>query len=659
MTTDPRDALELRLTLRRLEAAEAALADARRSLDAVLTRSTAAGPAPTTAPVPVAPAGAGPAAAPPGAPAPAPVYTRDSFLQVHPPQQPKPVKPPKPPVPTETKVIRAIAVVGSLITVAGVGLAVTLAIQAGLLGPLGRVLLSVLLAVALLVAGLWLDNYRRTATDRDTAGMTAGVTALIVTSWLVSATILYALVEILEWWPAWLGALVLMAVWLVFLWLAVTRELRAAAVCLGLSILPVSTAFYNVDVPVTWLVTLLPLTLLAITRDREYPQARLVAAAIAVVLQLWLFNDMVYVVGFIPPAVNLTIALLGIGSALAFAAMTLWFPKDNDNANLLTGIVAPLALLALAVPPASDTWAIWLLVPAAVGLAAIGYLHQDRLGMIGVCATAVAFVLVWTLTPPFGAGALIDNTIVVAVFFVAAVITVLWLDHRHETRVWPWAFWLGAALIVTGNLSRNVLGASPLWLTDHVSLVQALLIAVFLGVTITRRKALMDFPVWAQVVFAVAALHLSMVTIVTAVTWLGNLIGGNAGMLLGYLTGHALVSILWMVLAAWILLAAKGMSAKASLNAGMVLAIAGVVKLVFFDLGTLEGLPRAMAFLVSGVALLTIAALRARRRQAAEQVSAVEGGDEHATDQQDRQPQEQHGQHPTQGSADVEGEVRP
>lgn len=559
-------------------------------------------------------------------------------------------------MPTETKVIRAIAVVGSLITVAGVGLAVTLAIQAGLLGPLGRVLLSALLAVALLAVGLWLDNYRHKVTDRDTAGMTAGVTALVVTSWLVSATILYALVEILEWWPAWLGALVLMAVWLVFLWLSVVRELWAVAVCLGLSILPVATAFYDVDAPVTWLVTLLPLTLLAVTRDREHSEARVVSAVIAVLLQLWLFNDMVYVVSVLPPPVNLTIALLGMGSALAFAAMTLWFPKDNANANLLTGIIAPLVLLALAAPPATDTWAIWLLVPAAVGLAALGYLHKDRLGMIGVCATAVVFVLVWMLTPPFGAGALIDATIVTAVFFVAAVVTILWLDSRHETRVWPWAFWLGAALIVTGNLSRNVLGASPLWLTDHVSLVQALLIAVFLGVAITRRRALADFPVWAQVVFAVAALHLSMVTIVTAVTWLGNLIGGNAGMLLGYLIGHALVSILWMVLAAWILLAAKGMSAKTSLNAGMVLAIAGVVKLVFFDLGTLEGLPRAMAFLVSGLALLSIAALRARRRQPD---SGEEGFVADPEQQQDRGSHEQAGQHLPGRSADVEGEVAP
>ncbi|QGU04497.1 DUF2339 domain-containing protein [Corynebacterium comes] len=639
MTTDPRDALELRLTLRRLEAAEAAIADARRSLDAVLTRQ--AGTSIPDTPVP----------APTVTPAPAPAFTRDPFLRFghradrSPIPPAKPPKPAKPPVPTETKVIRAIAVVGSLITVAGVALAVTLAIQAGLLGPLGRVLLSVLLAVALLGAGLWLDSYRHKATDRDTAGMVAGVTALVVTSWLVSATIIYALVQELEWWPAWLGALVLMAVWLVFLAISVIRRLSPVAVSMGLSILPVATVFYDFREPVTWLVTLLPLTLLAVTRGRKHPEVRLVTAAVAVLLQAWLLNDVVHVVFSTPRSVNLTIALVGMVSALAFAAMTLRFPKGDRNVNLLSGIVTPLALLGLAAPAANDTWAIWLLVPTAVGLAAIGYLHKDLLGMVGVCATAVAFVLVWWLTPPLGAGALIDATIVTAVFFAAAVLTILWLERRKETSVWPWAFWLAAALVVTMHLSRNVLGKSPVWLIDHVALVQALLIAVFLGVALARRRALAGFPVWAQVVFAVAALHLSMVTVVTAATWLGNIIGGNTGMWLGYLTGHALVSILWMVLAAWILLAARGMSDRASLGAGVVLAIAGVVKLVVFDLGTLEGLPRAMAFLVSGVALLAIAALRTRRRP-----SGAGDGDTHPDEQQD-------GRHPARGSADVEGDV--
>lgn len=597
MTVDPRDSMELRLTLRRLEAAEAALADARRSLDAVLNRQDAAVEAPV-------------AAAPPPAPAPTP-----------PAEPPKPPTPPKPPVPVETKVIRAVAVVGSLITVAGVGLAVALAIQAGLLGPLGRVLLSTLLAVALFGAGLWLDGRRRRTTeraDRDAAGLTAGVTALLVTSWLTSAVILFALLDILHWWPAWLTVLVLMSVWLLILAVAVTRRLHLVAFFAGLSILPVATTFFDAFSPTTWLVALMPLTLLAVTRSPHHPGVRVVAGAMALLLQLLLATDIRDSWRDVPEATAVAVALLGMVSAPAFAALTLRYPKADERVNRFTVFIVPLLLLALAAPAAADTWAIWLLVPAAVALAALGYRHDHLLGMVGVCATAVAFVLVWWLTPPLGAGARIDATIVVAVFFIGAIVAVLWLESQEEARVWPWAFWLSAALTVTFSMSRNVLGKSPLWLTDHIALVQAGLIAVFLGVVLSRRQALAPLPVWAQVGLAVAGLHLSMVTVVTAATWLGNVLAGNSGMWLGYLTGHALVSILWMVLAAWILLAAPGLSDRVSLGAGMVLAVAGVVKLVFFDLGALEGLPRAAAFLISGIALLAMASLRTRRRATAQ-----------------------------------------
>lgn len=605
MPADPRDSLELRLTLRRIEAAEAALSDARQSLNAILERQTAV-PVPEPAPV--------------SEPR-RPLVTVDRTPPA-PPVPAKPAKPAKPPVPTETKVIRAIAVVGTLITVAGVGLAVALAIQAGLLGPLGRVLLSTLLAAALLGAGLWLDNRRRQGTDRDAAGMLAGVTALLITAWLIAAVILYALLHILEWWPAWAAVLALMVVWLGMLALAVVRQLNAVALCLGLTIAPVVLAFHDPFTPTTWLVLLMPLSLLAVTRVLDHPPVRMVAGAVALLVHVWLaaqsaFGDAVDPFGVLrstPESSNVTIALLGMISATAFAAVTLRWPAQEEKTNQFTVYVVPLGLLVLSGALADYTWVIWLLVPAAIGLAYLGYRQKHDLGMVGVCATAVAFLIAWDGTPPLGAGALIDDTIVVATFFIAAVLAVIWLERQKEVRVWPWAFWLGAALIITYTLSRNVLTKSPLWLTDHIALVQAVLIAVFLGVVISRRRALVGLPVWAQVAAGVAGLHLSMVAIVTAATWLGHLIAGNPGMWLGYLIGHALVSVLWMVLAAWILLAARGLSDRASLGAGMVLAIAGVIKLVFFDLGTLEGLPRALAFLASGLALLAMASLRTRRR---------------------------------------------
>ena len=114
----------------------------------------------------------------------------------------------------------------------------------------------------------------------------------------------------------------------------------------------------------------------------------------------------------------------------------------------------PLVLLLLAAPPAADTWAIWLLVPATAALAFLGHRHDHLLEMVAVCATAVAFILVWQLTPPFGAGARIDATIVVALFFIAAVITVLWLESSEEGACGR-AFWLGAALTVTFHLTAT------------------------------------------------------------------------------------------------------------------------------------------------------------------------------------------------------------
>jgi len=618
MTVDPRDSMELRLTLRRLEAAEAALSDARRSLDAVLNRQSE----PTAV---VAPVAAAPVLGPPVPPSPPAPQQRPTALYE------KPLGPPRPPVPIETKVIRAVAVVGSLITVAGVGLAVALVIQAGLLGPLGRILLSTLLAVALFGAGLWLESYRHRIEGRDTAGMTAGATALFVTSWLTSAVILFALLEVLGWWPAWAAVLVLMAVWLVFLAVSVTRRLHWVAFYSGLSIIFIVDAFFDAFTPTTWLVALLPLTLLAVTAVLRHTALRALSGVMAVLVQTLLSLGGIADWDRAPQSTAVAAALLAMVSAPAFAWMTLRHPSDGKRTERFTVFTVPLVLLLLAAPPAADTWAIWLLVPATAALAFLGHRHDHLLEMVAVCATAVAFILVWQLTPPFGAGARIDATIVVALFFIAAVITVLWLESSEEGRVWPWAFWLGAALTVTFHLTRNVLNKSPLWLTDHIALVQAGLIAVFLGVVVSRRRALAPLPVWAQVVLAVAGLHLSMVAIVTAATWLGNILAGTSGMWLGYLIGHALVSILWMILAAWILLAAPGLTDRASLGAGMVLAAAGVVKLVFFDLGTLEGLPRALAFLVSGIALLAMASLRTRYRGP-------------GSEEEEEQPQHQHQQ---------------
>ena len=81
-----------------------------------------------------------------------------------------------PPLTTEQKVIRAAAVLGSIITFIGACFGVALAIQSGLLGPIGRTVGAFLLALVLLGIGTRIDLRR---------GAQPGVTALYVTSYLI------------------------------------------------------------------------------------------------------------------------------------------------------------------------------------------------------------------------------------------------------------------------------------------------------------------------------------------------------------------------------------------------------------------------------------------------------------------------------------------
>lgn len=590
-----RDKMELRIALRRLEAAEHAIIDARETLAKVLSQEQT--PASALASVP---------AAPPPQPlapiAPSPVLRKPQ----------KPQKSAKPPVPVETKVLRVIAVIGSLITVAGVGFGVSLAISSGLLGPLGRVLLGVLLAAILLGAALWLQGRK---------GALAGISALAVTSYLVLATVLFSLVHILEWWAPVAGSIAHIVSWLGFLYLSRLKGWWPVAVSMGVAaIIVINAHFLNGD-PGTWMVALMPLLLLGMTWRTLRPEARLTAAGLAIIVQLsfptWNFSGYV------------SASLLALVSAIAFAVITLIDPRDLRTGRV-TGVIAPMMLLVFASGVTSNYFnevgstsalVTWLLIPGVVTLVALGHHFRTQgddvaptLELVALCATAMSFLLVWQMTPPLGAGTLIDATVIVALFFLAASAITFWLS-RHPVPTFtslPWAFWVAASLVITWSLGRNVLMSTPLWLTDHTALVQALLIAGFLAVVFTQRKALINFELWAQIGFVIAGLYLSMVSIVTAITWAGSLIGDTTGMWLGYLIGHASVSVLWMVLAAWVLLAKTGLSERVSLGTGVLLASAGVLKLVFFDLGNLEGVTRVVAFIISGIALLAMASLRSR-----------------------------------------------
>ena len=92
----------------------------------------------------------------------------------------------------EKAIIRIIAIFGGLITAAGIAFFVAVAIQSGLIGPAGRVVLAYLLAAVLAVAAV--RAHRRQAPP-------AGVTALIATSLAAAHLTTMSMSYLLDWIP--------------------------------------------------------------------------------------------------------------------------------------------------------------------------------------------------------------------------------------------------------------------------------------------------------------------------------------------------------------------------------------------------------------------------------------------------------------------------
>ena len=195
-------------------------------------------------------------------------------------------------------------------------------------------------------------------------------------------------------------------------------------------------------------------------------------------------------------------------------------------------------------------------------------------------------------------------------FFLAATVLAVTVLPRVLPTPWPWITWTSAVLLYTLNVSFMVWYRDIAGLRGNPPAVMGLLIIVLIVTVLLTRSGFTGIPVPGKIVLAVVALHLSATAVVAVFTRAGDLAGSPE---LGFLLGHATVSVLWIALAAHVLLRARDLSAQASLGAGTLLAAAGTAKLILVDLGTISGVPRVLAFLISGVALLIIATLRARR----------------------------------------------
>ena len=136
---------------------------------------------------------------------------------------------------SEQNVVRVIATLGTLITIAGVFFLVVLAIQNGLLGPLGRVILASVFSAVM--GGIGVVAHKRHAHK-------AAVGAFCTTSLLSAMATVFSLVVILEWWPEPAGTATIIALTISFIALATVWNEEGVAIALGIGASIVGSIYF-------------------------------------------------------------------------------------------------------------------------------------------------------------------------------------------------------------------------------------------------------------------------------------------------------------------------------------------------------------------------------------------------------------------------------
>ena len=522
-------------------------------------------------------------------------------------QQPTP-QPEKSPEEKEKTLIGVVAIAGTLITLVGIAFLVGMAIQAGLLGPLGRVVLAYVVSIALAGAAL---KFRGKAPE-------AGTTALLTTSLYSALVTTLLVVTWLGWWPAWLGAIVMTMIYAAYvafvhiksegfhsltqMWFAIGIGFAAA----------VMTISYGVS---AWPAILMPLVALVASAMSKNDVLRGVGAIalFLVVAGLQLSDEPS------PAAINALAAGL---SLVALVGLSVHFRTGVKTfGNMFAGFVVPVLMLILGMAQFNYESATWIIVACLAGVVVVAWGHTQGWIALGAVPLFYAYSLEATrfdvysdsMSPnPSDDPVRVWGNLLLAALFYAALIALLpYLRHLvlHLT-------WAVSIMVIT-----YLPWAAALFFADgfyEVPLlpIEAALLGVALGAAWVRRKTIHGVAgnKYYTAVVALFALVLSMIAVVGVVSGLGLVIGGYDLVHPAWYTGHAVVSVAWMMLAAFLLIKRQ----EGFTGLGILLAIVATLKLTFFDLAALPGIFRALAFLLSGIVLLVIAVYRVRFTPAAE-----------------------------------------
>ncbi len=516
---------------------------------------------------------AGTTTPPPGSVANEPAFrdphTQTSSQEINPyhatdPSNPRPVphsaptNPPKTESPwwtNEQTIIRLVGFFGATVTFIGIGFLVSIGIERGILGPVARIVLSAILGIVLLVAAFIMRNRQFHP---------AAVTAAVTTSLLVLGATDIALGFIMDLWPPMLASIGLAILLIGFGALARWWRTESQSIALGIAgFALLMWHFYYDFSPQIFPYSLAGLILFVIAYHYEWKSADTIAGVLTVVgaligdtaasnnndIGLFLALGMVVVV----------ILKTHVSVPVCLALFTLSY--DTPETYLLVLIVCVI-WLAL-----DNHTAPLIIMPIAFLPLALSLSGFDR------CWVFVGFFLLFA-----------------AIMFYFRIRTqneVVWIAWAVCAFMYSWE--LAVGVIFRENSSVGAIGTRLI----AGAMIVMLIAAIFNRSTITELEK--PLPLCISLV----GLYFTMLVIVTLTTWITPT--------KGFLIGHAITSISWMILAAVLMI-----QRKAPLGVGITLAIAAIAKLVLFDMAALSGLPRSAAFLLSGILLIVIAALRGR-----------------------------------------------
>lgn len=553
---------------------------------------TVAAPAPGAAQAPNAPQV--PSAPPPQQPA--------AAAQPYPGLAPQPARPRR--LGASLEPSRVLAWGGAGVTLLGVVFLLVLAVQQDWLGPAARVAGGAVLAALLVAAGWWMHRRSRGEATGDAGRIaayalaTTGFAALFLD--VVAATTLHGFVSA----PAGLGTGLLVSV----AGLALADRWRARPLALGVVLSSAVCAPLITQLPDALLVGFLVLLQ--------------VAAAPVQVRRGW-------------PSLALA---AGVPVVLAALVATAWGSAFHDpvlvvavSLAVLVGVV--IAAITAGARPEADRTAIGLLVaaPTPAFLAGPLLLEAPAAGLLGAGTTAL-LLAIWAVAR-----------------FVPAFRG--WLSHRFTTAVGAMAAIAAGQTTVTAVDSTSwatallcealVLGVGAFLLRSTGVLLGASCYAAFGFLLALAGEAPLTALLWhgdapgvpgllcglllvaAAVLLPAAAVRVGEVPtspLLWSVTGLVLLHGAASATMAacllvadtrdGFLTAHILITLSWVVAAIALLL--RGVRHKHLRVAGLVLIAASLAKLLLFDLATLDGVARVVAFLCAGLILLAAGSRYAR-----------------------------------------------